>query len=36
MCISEFSKVLMYKFDYDLIRDKYDNKPITTNITYRH
>ena len=26
MCILEFSKVLMYKFHYDYIKNKYDNK----------
>ena len=26
MCILELSKVLMYKFHYDYIKDKYDNK----------
>ena len=26
MCILELSKVLMYKFHYDYIRNKYDNK----------
>ena len=26
MCISEFSKVLMYEFHYDYIRNKYENK----------
>ena len=26
MCISELSKVLMYKFHYDYIKNKYDNK----------
>ena len=26
MCIFELSKVLMYKFHYDYIRNKYDNK----------
>ena len=25
MCISEFSKVLMYKFHYDYIKNKYGN-----------
>ena len=27
MCILEFSKVLMYKFHYDYIKKKYDQKP---------
>ena len=26
MCILELGKVLMYKFHYDYIKDKYDNK----------
>ena len=26
MCILELSKVLMYKFHYDYIKNKYDNK----------
>ena len=26
MCISELSKVLMYQFHYDYIKNKYDNK----------
>ena len=26
MCILELSKALMYKFHYDYIRNKYDNK----------
>ena len=26
MCILKFSKVLMYKFQYDYIKNKYDNK----------
>ena len=26
MCILELSKVLMYEFDYDYIKNKYDNK----------
>ena len=26
MCILEFSKELMYKFHYDYIKNKYDNK----------
>ena len=26
MCILEFSKVLIYKFHYDYIKNKYDNK----------
>ena len=26
MCISEFSKALMYEFHYDYIKNKYDNK----------
>ena len=26
MCIFELSKVLMYKFHYDYIKNKYDNK----------
>ena len=26
MCILELSKVLMYKFYYDYIKNKYDNK----------
>ena len=26
MCILQFSKVLMYKFHYDYIKNKYDNK----------
>ena len=27
MCILELSKVLMYEFLYDYIKNKYDNKP---------
>ena len=26
MCILEFSKVLIYEFHYDYIKNKYDNK----------
>ena len=26
MCILEFSKVLMYEFHYDYVKNKYDNK----------
>ena len=26
ICVLELSKVLMYKFHYDYIKDKYDNK----------
>ena len=28
MCILELSEVFMYKFDYDYIKNKYDNKSI--------
>ena len=27
MCISELSKVLMYEFDFDYIKNKYGNNP---------
>ena len=26
MCVLELSKMLMYEFDYDYIKNKYDNK----------
>ena len=34
MCILELSKVLIYKFHYDYIKNKYDNKSKT--IIHRH
>ena len=33
-CILVLSKVLMYEFDYDYIKNKYDNKIET--IIHRH
>ena len=34
MCILELSKVLIYEFHYDYIKNKYDNKSKT--IIHRH